>query len=192
MEDLLPTLVGPAVVAAVVSGAVALASHWSDGRRAMRQRQIETWAEAFRAYVAYKEFSFLVRRRSPVDPAAERVRISNDLSHVQQQLSYYRTWAAAENPRVGAVYEHLLQRARDVAGPAISAGWDRPAVDSDEAMHVKDVDLRGLDDAERLFQAAVHQHLHPVRSWLGDDPGDLRQQIRETVATVRRGAAAGA
>lgn len=177
MEDVLAKLVGPAVVAAVVSGLVAVGTNWANARRAARQRQLETWAEAFRAYVAYKEYPFLVRRRSSSDPAAERLRISTGLSEVQQQLGYYGAWAAAESPRVGAVYQHLVARARVVAGPAISTGWDLSPADSDEAMHVRDVDLSGLDNPERLFRAAVRQHLRPIRSQLSRQERKVRRKI---------------
>lgn len=166
MDDVVAKLVGPAVVAAVVAGLVAVGTNWANALRVARQRQLETWAEAFRAYVAYKEYPFLVRRRSPDDPAGERVRISTELSQVQQQLGYYTAWAAAESPRVGAVYRYLVARAREVAGAAISRGWDQPPKHRDDAMHVRDVDLSGLDEPERLFRAAVQQHLRPIRSRL--------------------------
>lgn len=183
IEDWVEVLLTPAVVAAVVAGGVALLTRWSNVQQAARQRQIETWAEAFKAYVAYKEFPFLVRRRSPEDPAGERVRLSTALSEVQQQLSYFSSWAGAESRRVGAIYDHLISEARRVAGPAIAAGWDRAPVDSDRAMHVRDVDLGELDEAEKLFRLAVHLHLHPVRSRLHRGDRKLRAKVTEVIET---------
>lgn len=185
MEELLKAMIGPAVVAAVVSGAVALATHLSEGRRAERERKIKTWAEAYRTYVAYKEFPFLVRRRSPEDPAAERLRLSSELSKVQQDLAYYCAWAAAENPRVGALYEYLVAEARRVAGRSISEAWDRDPPASDGDMHVRDVDLGALQAPERLFRAAVHQHLHPIRSRMTPGQVRSRREVRHAAAGRR-------
>lgn len=186
MAEYLADLAGTAVVAAVVAGLVAVGTNVANAQRLARQRQKETWAEAYRAYVAYREYPFLVRRRSATDPDAERVRLSTALSDVQMQLSYYAAWAAAESPRVGAVYQHLLAEARRVAGSAISTGWDQPALGSDADMHITDVDLTELRATERLFMAAVRAHLHPWRSLTNRGGAEIRRRIRDI---TRAGAA---
>jgi hypothetical protein len=74
-----PSLWQPAVVAAVVAGAISLLALWLSGRRARQDRQRQVFADGFGACVDYREFAFIVRRRLP-DNGEDRIRITAELS----------------------------------------------------------------------------------------------------------------
>src|SRR6266516_2205004 len=75
--------VAPAIVAAIVAAAVSLTTFALTGRRARLDRQRQLFADAFEAVTEYREYPYIVRRRSGDEPAKERTRISSDLSKVQ-------------------------------------------------------------------------------------------------------------
>src|SRR5690348_7069128 len=98
-------ILGPAVVAALVAGFVALATFALTGRRQRLDRQRHVFAEANAACYDYREFAYIVRRRRADD--GERVRISNDLSAVQARLNRHAAELRVEAPEVGAAYRDL-------------------------------------------------------------------------------------
>jgi hypothetical protein len=92
-------------------------------REEERARIRHTFAAAFEAYTAYKEFPHAIRRRRGDDPEAERIRLSETLRAVQEKLSYYLAWTQAESAEVGQQYEKLVAEARRVAGRAMHDAW---------------------------------------------------------------------
>lgn len=115
------SLVAPAIVAALVAGAVALTTFVLTGRRARLDRQRQVFADAFAAVMEYREFPFVIRRRNPDEPAKERQRISTDLSEVQVKLKAFQGSLRVEAPQVGERYAELVETTRRVVGPAISS-----------------------------------------------------------------------
>jgi hypothetical protein len=93
------SLLQSTVVAAFVAGAVSLSALWVAGRRARQDRQRQLFAAAFEACIAYREFPYIVRRRRGDDAAAERVRISGELSEVQRRLESYNAMIRVEGPK---------------------------------------------------------------------------------------------
>src|SRR6266498_3816668 len=91
-----PLQITVAILAGSFSLIVLVLNMWVSGQRDRDSRRRDTYAKAFSAVVAYKEFPYVVRRRRGGDIVAgeERVRISEDLRHVQEQLSYYSAWMA--------------------------------------------------------------------------------------------------
>jgi hypothetical protein len=88
----------PAVIAAVVSGTVALLTFRLNTRHSRIDRQRQLFAVAFGAIMAYREYPHIVRRRDEVSRAAERARIGTALSDVQQQINMFAGQLEIEGP----------------------------------------------------------------------------------------------
>ncbi len=164
--DSSPSWLQSAVVAALVSALVSFITIWLNGRRSDRDRQRQVFAEAFGACIDYKEFVFIVRRRSARNPDEERTRITGELSDVQRRLSHQKAVLRVEKRRVGKRYGELVRSTKDIAGPHISRGWDLPPAESDDDVHVRDVDLIDLEDPENLYLQAVEDYLSFAPCWL--------------------------
>ena len=153
------SLLAPAIVAAIVSAAVALMTFMLAGRRARLDRQRQLFAEAFEAVMEYREYPHIVRRRSPEEPAAERRRISGDLSRVQAKLNSYSARLLVEAPEVGKRYEELVAKTREIVGAKIREAWENEPVAADEKIHAPPYDLSRLDTPNNAYLQAVKHHL---------------------------------
>jgi hypothetical protein len=100
------------------------------------------------------------------DPAAERVRISGELSEVQRRLESYKAMIRVEALGVSEAYFTLVAETRRIAGPQISARWDQPPVETDDGVHVADVNVDGLERFDDAFLVAVGDHLGLLPAWL--------------------------
>lgn len=91
--------IGPAIVAAVVSGVVALVTVAWNARRDRKDRHRQLFADAFAACQAYREFAYMIRRRRSDDQAADdRSRLTSELSGVQRRLNEHRARFRVEAP----------------------------------------------------------------------------------------------
>lgn len=160
------TQIPATVVAAIVAGAVALVTlainTWVAGQREQRDRRREVYALAFAAVMAYVEFPYVVRRRragSAEVAADERLRISEELRKVQEQLAYYSAWMATESPKVAAAYNHLVLETRRIAGCQIHEAWNTGPITSDDGMNMPDLGLGELGSAKDVYLAEVAHYL---------------------------------
>ena len=165
---------GPGVlVTAVLSGAflaaglTALINTWLARRKSReeeRSRVRTTCAEAFEAVTAYKEFPYAIRRRQPSKAVEERIRLSEELRHIQSRLSYFTAWMKGESEALGAAYSDLISNLRLVAGTACRDAWLQRGVDRDEDMNIPSsvIDLSGLKPYEEAYIHAVRTHLDHV------------------------------
>lgn len=167
-------LLSGAVVAAVI-GAVANAYLVRRRSREDERDRVRTMcAEALAAVTAYKEFPYAIRRRRRDEPSAERARLSDEMRHIQERLSYYSAWMKSESRDLSDAYETLLSELRSAAGRACHDAWlGRPA-DTDQDMNVAPgvVDLSSLTAHEDAYIAAVRKHLQEIlgfrRLWRAD------------------------
>jgi hypothetical protein len=159
------SLLAPAIVAAVVAGVVALMTFVLAGRRARLDRQRQVFRHAFEAVMEYREYPYIVRRRSPDEPAEERRRITGDLSRVHARLSAFEARLLVENPYIGQCYAELVQRTRQVAGAMIKAAWDNDPVAADREMHAPPYDFMDLDQYDERYLRAVANHLGWMPRW---------------------------
>lgn len=137
-------------------------------------RRRDTYARAFQAIAAYKEFPYVVRRRRSGDgsrEADERARISEELRSVQADLSYYTAWIGTESARVASTYRALVVETRRVAGQQIHDAWAQPAISDDTGMNMPDLGLSQLEKSEKDFLGAASDHLSlvPWRRWRRDE-----------------------
>ncbi len=160
------------VIVAIIAGAVSLFTLATNTlvatARDQRNRRRETYASAFSAVTAYNEFPYVVRRRrgGTAEVAAdERVRISEDLRKVQEQLAYYEAWIKTESSDVATAYETLVAETRRIAGRQIHEAWKIAPISSDEAMNMPDLGLAALKPSEDAYLTAVARHLSWWRRW---------------------------
>jgi hypothetical protein len=162
-----------AILAALVSAAVAIATVAWNGRRNRLDRQRQLFAEALGAVMAYREYVFIVRRR-PSDDAETRHQITSDLSRTQAQLNTFRGQLLIEAPRVGRSYEELVGATRQIVGPLIHEAWDTTPITSDSAVHAPDVDYSPLASYDAAYLSAVADQLSviwaPLRAWMRRQP----------------------
>lgn len=153
---LLGLLLSGAVVAAVVNIALTRRKSLEDERTRMRN----TCAEAFEAVAAYKEFPYAIRRRRHDTPEAERVRLSEELRHIQARLSYYTAWMRSEDAKLAAAFDDLVANLRRIAGRACHDAWLAPPASADSDMNFPAgvIDLCGLAQYEDAYIAAVKIH----------------------------------
>lgn len=158
----------PAVLAAVIAGGVAIISWVLNSIvaavREDRGRRREQFSRAFAATVAYAEFPYVVRRRDPTNPGAERIRISEALRGIQQDIAYHEAWLVSESPKVGRAYEQLVVATRRVAGQAIHDAWLESGAAGDDEMNMPDLGLGELKGPRNEFLEEVRRNLRPVRS----------------------------
>lgn len=136
-----------------------------NGYVARKQQRRELFAEALAVVVAYSEFPYVVRRRRHDEPAAERVRISEQLREVQQEIAFYQAWIRTESREVARVYDELVVTTRTVMGSQIRKAWQTPPITTDEGMNISDIQRDGLDRLQDDYLAAVKKHLS-FRCWL--------------------------
>jgi hypothetical protein len=154
------SLWGDALVAAVVAGLVSLLVTVFDHGRARRDRLREQYADALRAYAAYREFPYVVRRRTDSGPA-ERVRISEAFREVQEQLTFAQAWMTLESEAVAREYRKLVDITRDVAGNAIRRAWELSPTTEDQQMNIPEYadDLKRLNAHEDAYIEAARRRL---------------------------------
>lgn len=133
---LIGAIISGAFLAAMLAGAVNVWMARRRSREEERARIRNTFAAAFEAYTAYKEFPYAIRRRRLDDPEAERIRLSEALRAVQERLSYYLAWTQAEAVEVGQQYARLIAEARRVAGQAMHDAWNDPPRATDPEMNI--------------------------------------------------------
>lgn len=172
------SIVAPAIVAAIVAAAVSLTTLALTGRRARLDRQRQVFADAFEVVSQYREYPFIVRRRSKDAPSEERARISSELSKVQAKLNTYRARLRVEAPHVGAQYAELVDTLRHVAGLMIREAWNKDPVEADAQMHAPALDFSSLDACEERFLEAVADHLAWVYTPVRRGFRKVRRRVR--------------
>lgn len=162
-ETLLPEAAG--LVASVTVAVIGWL--WAQ-RRKRRDEHAKLLGDAFAAVVAYKEFPFAVRRRDPDSPATERVRLSEAMRSVQEQLAFHMAWVRGTSRPVSDAYDALVGELRKTAGASVRAAWNGPPIATDEQMNMPEVaaEIAHLQAFEERFVTEVHRYLQPVRSRL--------------------------
>ncbi|MDV6296945.1 hypothetical protein [Rhodococcus aetherivorans] len=155
--------VSGAVIAAVVGAVINVALAQYKDRAEERARLRATFAEAFEVAMQYKEFPYAIRRRRADEPAAERVRLSEEMRAVQAKLSYYEVWTEGESEKVGAAYKTLVTNLRRVAGKACNEAWKAVPIQDDASMNISSsvIDLSELKSYEQVYIGAVRTHFKP-------------------------------
>ncbi|MGW0174023.1 hypothetical protein ACWDUM_09260 [Rhodococcus sp. NPDC003322] len=153
--------VSGAVIAAVLGAVINIALAVYKDRAEKRARLRETFAGACEAAMQYKEFPYAIRRRRADEPAAERVRLSEEMRAVQAKLSYYEVWTEGESEKVGVAYKDLVKNLRGLAGS--NEAWKADPIRDDADMNTSSsvIDLSALKPYEQAYVEAVRTHFKP-------------------------------
>ncbi len=163
----LAAILSGAFLAGLVAAGINILLARRKSREEERNRLRTTFAAAFAAYSAYKEFPYAIRRRRADIPGEERIRLSEALRAIQADLAYHVAWTAAESRTVGEAYANLIQEVRRAAGVAMHDAWKAPPNDSDDTMNIPPtvVDLSSLAPYEAEYIEAVRTHLRALAPW---------------------------
>lgn len=153
------SLLAPAIVAAIVAGAVSLATFILAGRRARVDRQRQLFADAFATVMEYREYPFIIRRRNREERASEQQRISTALSEIQVKLKAFQGSLRVEAPEVGERYADLVRATRRIAGAAIREAWEAEPVAEDAEVNAPPFDFTELVVYDDAYLEAVARHL---------------------------------
>jgi hypothetical protein len=167
-DPLTAALLSGALLAALVGAAVNAYLAHRRHREEERSRIRTICAEALEAAAAYKEFPYAIRRRRADQPEAERIRLSDEMRHVQTRLTYYSTWMRGESASLADAYDSLVANLRRVAGGACHDAWLADPISADSQMNVQPgvIDLTDLKQYEDAYVTAVQDHLDRVlRVW---------------------------
>lgn len=156
--------VSGAVIAAVLGAVINVVLARYKDRAEDRARLRTTFAEAFEVAMQYKEFPYAIRRRRADEPAAERVRLSEEMRAVQAKLSYFEVWTEGESDAVGAAYKDLVTNLRRIAGTACNEAWNAAPIQDDSGMNLSSsvVNLSALKPFEKAYVEAVRNHFKPL------------------------------
>lgn len=159
---------GP-VIAAVITGVVALVVLAVNQYRARQDVRRKDFAEALAAVERYAELPYRVLRRQGSTPEV-RGRIAEFIHEVQQDLLFHRSWIRIQAPRVADAYDSLVQTTRDEAGSAITDAWKAMPISKDEDMPLK-IGLRFPRMAQeriKYVEAVRYELEFPPLRWFRD------------------------
>ena len=160
-QAIVALVLGSAVVAAIISSSISLLLQYSSSYRQDISRRRELYAKALAACAAYREFPFAIRRRRQNDLEGERLRLSEAIRQVQQDLSFYAAWIESESVAVARAYRALLTETRRVAGGYMRDAWNAPAPSTDAEMNIEGISYAEITPLETGYLAAVREHLTP-------------------------------
>jgi hypothetical protein len=146
------------LIAAAIALLGVLVTLLVNGRRAERDRLRALYAAGWAAVQAYKEMAFAIRRRNAEQRAAERVRLSEALREIQNQLSYHEALIGRERSgKVAVEYCALVAKTREIAGGIIRRSWNEEPIASDKEMHSPEIatELQALVPFEEQYLDAV-------------------------------------
>ena len=159
---------GP-VIAAIVTGLVALVVLAVNQYQARQDARRKDFAEALAAVERYAELPYRIRRRQDSTPEV-RGRIAEFIHGVQQDLLFHKSWMRIQAPRVADVYDSLLQTTREEAGSAMSEAWSTTPIARDEDMPLR-VGLyfpRMEEERVRYIRAVGYELEFPPFRWIRD------------------------
>lgn len=115
---------------------------WVNGDRAERQRRRDLHSRALAAVIAYGEMPFRIRRRrhEESEHSSERIRLSEEFSAIQAEISTCGVLLNADgDARIAAAYAGLVEVARETAGAEAHQAWKEPAIQSDPEMNMAEL-----------------------------------------------------
>lgn len=164
---------GP-VIAAIVTGLVALVVLAVNQYQARQDARRKDFAEALAAVERYAELPYRIRRRQDSTPEV-RGRIAEFIHEVQQDLLFHKSWMRIQAPNVVEVYDSLLQATREEAGSAMSEAWSMTPIARDEDMPFGEhLDFPRMEVERARYVRAVSYELEfPPFRWVKDRIAEL-------------------
>jgi hypothetical protein len=158
-------IAGP-VIAAVITGLVAIFVLLVNQYQARRDRRSKDFAAALAAVERYSELPYRILRRQDSTPEA-RGRVAEVIHEVQQDLLFHKSWARIQTPRVADAYDSLLKTTRREAGSAMTEAWRKAPIKTDEDMPLGiRLDFPQMKEERAKYIEAVSRELEfPLSRW---------------------------
>ena len=159
---------GP-VIAAVITGFIALMSVAWNQYQTRQDARRKDFAEALAAVERYAELPYRIRRRQDSTPEV-RGCIAEFIHEVQQDLLFHKSWVRIQSPRVAEVYNSLLRTTREEAGSAMTEAWHTTPISKDEDMPLgMGLSFPRMEEARLRYVRAVGYELEfPPFRWIRD------------------------
>jgi phage-related minor tail protein len=155
-------LIDGTVIAAVVTGLVALLVLAGNQYQARKDRLRKDFAEALAAVERYAELPYRILRRQDSTPEV-RGHIAEQVHEVQQDILFHKSWVRIQSSEVAEVYDALLGAMREEAGVAMTQAWNTAPITRDEDMSLGDGFSFTQMGVERVrYVEAVRWQLQPV------------------------------
>jgi phage-related minor tail protein len=155
-------LIDGTVIAAVVSGFVALLVLSGNQYQARKDRLRKDFAEALAAVERYAELPYRILRRQDSTPEV-RERIAEQVHEAQQDMLFHKSWVRIQSSEVAKVYDALLGAMREEAGAAMTQAWNTAPITRDEDMPVGNGFYFPRMEEERVkYVEAVRCQLQPM------------------------------
>lgn len=150
------------IAAIAVPLIIAICKKWYDGMIAKQDRRRMLYAEAYATCLEYKEYPFVIYRRSYKEPELERNRISSSLTLIQKTMAFHKAWLRAESRLVADAYDQLFSAVRRVAGGEMKNSWSREPIQNDSEMVVgPKIDMSELEAYQEAYMQRVEYALRP-------------------------------
>ncbi len=159
---------GP-VIAAVITGFIALLSVAWNQYQARQDARRKDFAEALASVERYAELPYRILRRENSTPEV-RGRMADFVHGVQQDLLFHKSWVRIQSPRVAEVYDILLRATREEAGSAMTEAWRTAPISKDEDMPFgMGLSFPRMEEARAKYVRAVGYELEvPPFRWIRD------------------------
>jgi hypothetical protein len=155
-------LVDGTVIAAVITGFVALLVLAGNQYQARKDRLRKDFAEALAAVERYAELPYRIVRRQDSTPEVRGL-IAEQVHKVQQDILFHKSWVRIQSSEVAEVYDALLGAMREEAGTAMTQAWNTAPVIRDEDMPLGHIFSFPRMNAERVkYVEVVRWQLQPT------------------------------
>jgi phage-related minor tail protein len=155
-------LIDGTVIAAVVTGLVALLVLAGNQYQARKDRLRKDFAEALAAVERYAELPYRILRRQDSTPEV-RGHIAEQVHEVQQDILFHKSWVRIQSSEVAEVYDALLGAMREEAGVAMTHAWNTSPITRDEDMPLRyGYSFTQMNAQRAKYVEAVRWQLQPT------------------------------
>ena len=155
-------MIDSTVIAAVITGFVALLVLAGNQYQGRKDRLRKDFAEALAAVERYAELPYRILRRQDSTPEV-RGRITELIHEVQQDILFHESWVRIQSSDVADTYDALLRVMRVEAGTAMTQAWNMAPITKDEDMPLgSGFTFPLMAEQRRKYVKAVGWHLQPA------------------------------
>lgn len=153
-----------AVIAAIISAALAVLAFFLNQRLASLERCRGACAEALGEALAWLELPYRIRRRTD-DKAETLASLAERIHHLQERLAFHESWLQVEVPGAYEPYRTLVRGIRDGSRDALKQSWEETPKTEAKDMNIGDVPAPDVRELREAFCEAARRDLAVWRIW---------------------------
>lgn len=119
-----------------------------------RERQRNSYAEAYKAVIEWREMSFRIKRRATGTDVELRERFHD----LQEKLAFHEGWIASESNYMATQYRTLIEHVKNESREPIKQAWNIHFLSPDEHL-TETSELPSKTSQEIIFLECVRIHL---------------------------------